>query len=91
MSMATPATTTNVVVVPPDSAVLYAVVEFETNAERSVRRVIVPFPDARSADRFGLDQGYGEYVVAVLTFAVEVDAHRRSGPSASPTKGAPAN
>jgi hypothetical protein len=61
-----------------DSAVLYAVVEFEANAARSVRRVVVPFPDARSADLFGLEQGHGEYAVAVLEFVVEVDQQFRT-------------
>jgi hypothetical protein len=45
---------------------LYAVVDFESDRLRTIRRVVIPFPDARSADRFAADNSFSDYVVAPI-------------------------
>ncbi|WP_165486298.1 hypothetical protein [Frankia sp. Cppng1_Ct_nod] len=50
--------------------VLYAVVQFDSTAQRTVRRVVAPFPDRSSAAGFAADNGMHDYTVGPMAFAV---------------------
>jgi hypothetical protein len=50
--------------------VLYAVVQFDGTARRSVRRVVAPFPDRGAAATFALDNDLADFTVGPMAFAV---------------------
>ena len=52
---------------------LYAVVDFETDHPRTIRRVVIPFPDARSADRFAADNSFSDYAVAPVVILIDAE------------------
>ncbi|WP_239308244.1 MULTISPECIES: hypothetical protein [unclassified Frankia] len=54
--------------------VLYAVVQFDSTARRTVRRVVAPFPDRSSAALFATDNGLGDFTVGPMAFAVPTRA-----------------
>ncbi|WP_322761783.1 hypothetical protein [Frankia sp. Cr2] len=54
--------------------VLYAVVQFDSTARRTVRRVVAPFPDRSSAALFATDNGLRDFAVGPMAFAVPTRA-----------------
>ncbi|WP_250286453.1 MULTISPECIES: hypothetical protein [unclassified Frankia] len=57
-----------------ESEVLYAVVQFDGTAQRTVRRVVAPFPDRSSAALFAVDNDLRNYTVGPMSFAVPTRA-----------------
>ncbi|WP_308222584.1 hypothetical protein [Frankia sp. AgB32] len=71
-----------------ESDVLFAVVLFAAAGQRTVRRIIAPFPDRGSALTFARDNGLRCYTVGPMHFAVPTTVPIGSG-GPSPTRPAP--
>lgn len=53
-----------------ESDILFAVVLFAAAGQRTVRRIIAPFPDRHSATAFARDNGLHFFTVGPMAFAV---------------------
>lgn len=74
-----------------DQGTLYAVVDFDGAAHRTVRQVVIFFEDACAADRYAMRCGYPDYLIAPVVFDLPgpTTSTGRPGPAPPPDRRTP--